>query len=392
MSKKRREKRESTARRRASQKKSGFSTTKFQLPEGLGFWDFKDDVTRIDIVPYIAGKGNPWAKEGELHYERTYYQYRAKIGAEQKRYVTLGETFGVRDPIQEYRNEIARKVPQDKTEEDELNALVKSLEPSERQLWLIYDHNQKDKGVQLFDFSFHKFGRLLDKRVDSSTEEEAWDEFYFPDEDGFTLKVTWENDSQWGLGAVAIDFIARREPLPEEIVNHGYCLDDMLVQTPYEKLYAIFHHQQIDDDSAKNEDATGAESNTKQDSKTATQDEEEPKKESKKEKETTAPSQEKKSPSKTETQESPFKRLDVVEYEGKKCTIMKISGDGTSHTLVDDNDDMIKAVSADEMKPWVDKKEKPKQEEKEPEEDEAPFDSKDDDDDDDDENPWDDDF
>lgn len=370
-----RERRQSTARRRAQQKQTGFTTTKFRLPEGLGFWDFKEDVTKIDIVPYIVGKGNPFAKPGELHYERTYYQYRAKIGAEQKFYITLAETYGLKDPVQEHRQQIQRKVPANAVEEKELKDLAYSLGPSERQLFLIYDHSQKDKGVQLFDFSHHKFGKLLDSRIDKSDEEEGWDGFYFPDEDGFSLKVTWENDPTYGLGAVAIDFVPRREPLPEAIAEHGYCLDDYLVQMPYEKLKAIFEHREykeLEEDNDVDMAKEIAEEEEKQRPKKASGS-------SMSTNHTSTQSQEKKSRfregvDKPKSNGSTYKKGDEVEYEGQKCTVMKVSPDGTSHTLMDENEDIIKAVAVDELKPWKDKpKSKPKPKPEPEDDDDAPF-------------------
>src|SRR5690606_17628626 len=105
MSRKERERRKSTARRRAEEKTSGFSTTTLNLPEGMSFFEFKPGVHTVDVIPYTVKKGkhtpggNPYAEEGELHYERTYYMYRS-VGPEEKPYVCLAKTFGKPDPIQ----------------------------------------------------------------------------------------------------------------------------------------------------------------------------------------------------------------------------------------------------------------------------------------------------
>ena len=52
----------------------------------MPFWDPKEGVSEIDIVGFTAGKGNPYAKEGEYHYERTFYVYN-KVGPDEKKYI-----------------------------------------------------------------------------------------------------------------------------------------------------------------------------------------------------------------------------------------------------------------------------------------------------------------
>ena len=66
--KKKREKRStaSAAKRRSEQHKVGFEPTALSLPDGASLFSLKSEkAVRLDILPYVVGKGNPWADEGE---------------------------------------------------------------------------------------------------------------------------------------------------------------------------------------------------------------------------------------------------------------------------------------------------------------------------------------
>lgn len=252
----RRDERRSRVRQVAEERKSGYSTTTLKLPEGLGFWQPEVGLNTIDILEYTTGKGNPKVhnEEGVPWYERTYWKYRA-IGADEKDYVAAGKTFGHKDPIQEFRQAEVRKPSHDA-------AHIKSLEPKERQLFLIYDHKHPEKGVQLWEYSYHMFGKLLLDQIVASPEERNWDMFYYPDKRGFSLELNVQKKSM-GQGnpfnqVISIYFIPRNEALPEHIVNHGYCLDDFPLETPYEELRRIFHNLPAEGTEVKKDDGGGS--------------------------------------------------------------------------------------------------------------------------------------
>ncbi len=54
----RKERRKSTARRRAQHHSSGFQTTLFKVPEGLNFWTLDSKMSVIDIIPYTTKVAN----------------------------------------------------------------------------------------------------------------------------------------------------------------------------------------------------------------------------------------------------------------------------------------------------------------------------------------------
>lgn len=350
----------SAARRRAEQHTSGFETTVLRVPEGVGFYELKPGTHLVNVIPYTVKKGkdtpggNPFAEAGELYYERTFWSYK-KIGTDEKSYVCSSKTFGEPDFIQEYRQKESKNPAADAD-------YLKALAPKERQIWLLQDVKDPDKGIQILEISYHLFGKLLDSRIKNSTEDDGWDLFYFPDEDGLTLRLTVEEVSGGGYTyteVTAIDFVKRKEPIPEKIIKHTIDLDELPVKTPYEKLKDIFLG--VHDGKQKDEPSDKSDDKSKDEPK-----KEEPKKES------TLPTAEK----------AGLKVKDDVRYRGKTCTIIKISPDGTSLTLMDNDDaEVFKAIGVAEVeligkeaKKEEPKKEEPKSESKkeEPKKEEAP--------------------
>ena len=325
MGREERDRRPSAARRRAEQHVSGFETTVVRMPEGLSFFDFSPGMYQLDIIPYTVKKGkdvrggNPFAEKGELYFERTFFVYK-KIGPDEKTYVCPSKTFGEKDFIQEYRQKESKNPNADA-------AYLKELNPKERQLFLVFDRKAPDKGIQLLDVSFHLFGKLLDSRIKNSPEDRGWDLFYFPGDEGLTLEVTVEEVKGAGYTyteATAIDFFKRKEPVPQKVLNHGIDLDEMLVCYSYEKLKEIF--MGVAEPKKDETQSNGQQTATTQEA------------------------------SKTESKPAPKKASDVglnlqdeVMHKGVKCTIAKVSPDGTSLTLIDDKDELIRAVGVEEV-------------------------------------------
>ena len=370
MGREERDDRRSAARRRAEEHKSGFSTTSFKLPDGVSFWKRDPGVKTNSIIPYIVKKGrdtrggNPFADAGEEFYERTYYSYRF-VGPEEKDYVCPSKTFGTRDFIQEYRSKLQR--------EGKDLELVEKWAPKERQIFFIFDHDAKGEGLQFFDFSHHMFGKLLDTRIRTGPEKLGWDWFYKTNEKGFALMVTFEKDAKYGMQAKAIDFVKRDEPLPASIINHGFDLDDCLVEVPYEKMKAIVLGTDEDpgderEPEREREPESRSSDNGKQDTKT----------------EDRKPEREEKKPPKEKTAEDLGLAVgDKVHYAGSVQSIFRITGDGYTVTLMDEDDTPTKNVKvselqevtpfdkSDDAKKSKESESKPKSEEKKPEREKA---------------------
>lgn len=244
------EKRQYTsARERAEKHSSGFTAPYLKGADKLTFFKPKAGVMLLDILPYEAGEGNPWAEPGNLHWERTFYAHRG-IGANNDSFLCPRMTSKERCPICEHRARLQKEGDPD------MENLIKDLAPKERQLFNVIDTKEPDKGVQVWDFSYHLFGKLLEARLRDSDEEDNWGNFFFM-EGGFTLKIGFGSKSYAGRRAYVevetIDFKPRREDYEEDILEKVHCLDDLLTSPSYEKLKATF--LETEGLGAKKEDA-----------------------------------------------------------------------------------------------------------------------------------------
>jgi len=230
------ERRYTDARARAEQQSSRAFSACLRIPEGVSMFKPKAGTMYIDILPYVVGKGNPYADPGSLHWERTYYAHRS-IGGNQDTIVCPRMTLRQPCPICEYRAELM------KNGGEENEQLIRDLAPKQRQLFNIIDLKDPDRGVQIWDVSYHLFGRLLDARIRNSDEEEGWERFFHL-EDGFSLRVGF-TEKTFGsfnyLEAESIDFKPRKQAYGEEILEKVVCLDDVFVHLSYDQIKDMFY-------------------------------------------------------------------------------------------------------------------------------------------------------
>ena len=241
----RREKRVVSAKKRLSTHTSGFERTTLRLPDGVSFWTPKDPGTyRIEILPYKVTR-NPYFEEGGYAFERTYWMHR-NIGPENNSYVCLAKELGKKCPVCEHRSKLA----QDPNGDEEV---IKALAPKQRQLFNVYDHKQPDKGVQVWEVSYHLFGKYLDNKIKNADQEdqERYEQFA-NEEDGLTLRVTASQESTGSTNFLDfgdIEFKERKDALDPELFDQAVCLDDCIKTLDYNGLKKIL--LQLDDDEAE---------------------------------------------------------------------------------------------------------------------------------------------
>lgn len=252
-----RERRKATAKDRREKHQTGFVRNTFKVPKGMQVWNPKKGPHRIDIVPFIAGKGNPVADEGMEYYERTYYVHR-NVGPEGNAEICLSKTFKKSCAVCEHRTRLGNDPESD-------SEMVKALVPKERQLWYIIDHEERDKGVQLWDMSYHNFGKSLDEKIDEADPEDQPRYENFSDlEEGLTLRIVLSEKSFGGgkpfLEVSDIEFKERKKPLDVDI-EELTALDDLLTPLTNAELKKRFlqlsdeeMEEEEDDDDSELED------------------------------------------------------------------------------------------------------------------------------------------
>lgn len=358
----RREERRSkvSGRRRAEEHKTGFSSKCYRIPDGHKLFQVKaEGVKRLDIIPYTVSENakNPYAEAGEQHFERTYFAHR-DVGPDADMYPCLQKTFGMSCPICEYRKNLLKDPDAD---ED----VIKNLAPKERQLWNVLDLDEPEKGVQLWDCSFHLFGKQLDARINNSDEDEGYEFFADPDE-GLTLKIGFSEQS-FGKStfyqAETIDFKARKKPIEDEVLEKALNLDEILIKYDPQKLKEVFLQTKTEDADADEspirepkkkpaaeEDDEAPVKRRRPEPRDEEEEETPPKRQGKPEEKKPAPSAEKPS-ERPKTKESdvakpasPSSKLkvkvnDVVDHdEWGECSVIKISSDGTAVYILDKQD------------------------------------------------------
>jgi len=242
---KRQERRRAGSTKRDALRRSGGDWTTLRVPENVEIFQPEAKKYELSIVLYKAGDDNPYADSGAWYYERTFWAHRG-VGPNNKFRLCLAKTSDKPCPICELMVKMQRDSDCDKD-------VVKAMRPSERQLWLVFDHAEPDKGVQLWEISYYAFGRLLeDRRTNADEDEEYMREFDDP-KSGSRLRVTFAKEPIPGGGsflkATAIDFKPRRNGLDDSLLDHGICLDDLLVYPDYNELKKEFlmEFEELDD-------------------------------------------------------------------------------------------------------------------------------------------------
>lgn len=376
--KERRERRESAADRRARTHSSGYTTTTLNMPEGLGFYEWKAGKHRISIVGFTCSDRVKeyaakiqFADPGMMYYEQTYFRYQ-KIGAAEDAYVCMSQTFGEKDYIQDWKN---RNNPD--------KATLDALKPKQRQLFLVYDWKEPEKGLQLLDCSFHLFGKLLDSRLRNRDEDEDFNFFYeLNEEDHRILKITAEEESAGSYSFVeakSIDFLPLGDKEIPKCFKHDICLNDLPAKVEYKAMRDIFLNNASSDDDGDgdddDEDTKPSRSRPKDEdkkSKSKSEDDDEDDDDDKK------PSS-KKNKEKEEEDDDDDKKVTAedrgievgtkVEHETHGvCTVVHISKDGSSLRIEDEDEDIHKAISPADVKVVKSDKKKSKDEDDDKEE------------------------
>lgn len=340
----------------------GTSSGSLRLPEGVQFFTTKKaGVYKIDVVPYVVKRGNPAADPGYIHPERTYFVHN-NIGPDETTYCCL-KSFNKKCPICEWigqhRNDEGTKAVRDQ------------IKQKVRQLWNVIDRTDHKKVIQVWDCSYHAFGKQLKEKVEAKPSK--YQGFYLP-EGGMSIDVKMAEDKFPGGGsfinAKNIEMEEREESL-EDYVDKAVCLDDVLVELSYDRLAKIFHQEQdVDLPDEEEEEEEEEDLNDDEDSlrdtkksrligadvKDTEESEEEPMRGEEKPRHIFAGRNSER-----------IKVGDVVIYKGLECDVVRVSPDGSTLTLEDPDGDPYRAIRADEVK-LVPTKSSPSQEVEEEEE------------------------
>lgn len=231
----------------------------FVIPPGLGMFRAKKrdgDTHNLDVIAFQVTESHlrfrselQYSKPGKWYGERTFHVHR-NIGINDEAFTCLARTFGHACPVCEARAKLLEHP--DPQSQDR----GKALKTSERQLFLVYDHDDTEKGIQLWDVSNWNFGKHLDRFIGGArkNKRDAYRRYYHPT-DGFTMRLTVSEESIAGgknyLYTVN-EFYERETDFPDEFWDHGYDLDAMIAEIDYDTLKRIYtgESEDVDDPPA----------------------------------------------------------------------------------------------------------------------------------------------
>lgn len=232
-----------SARTWASQHES-FGRTSLLIPDGVNVFTVKKAGNYyLDIMPYRVGKGNPSAAEGKVYWQRTWYGHRG-IGGGNDTYCCPKRCMGKgRCPVCEDVDDQFNKI--DPSLEGEAlkraRSRVGSKAAKERQLFNVIDRNNEGKGIQIWDISYHLFGKALKTMLDNMDADEDFDLFFHPKK-GYTLKVTAVEDNGGGFTFYDCSTIAfkKREPYDMGVIDDAHVLDNIPKILTFDELLKIY--------------------------------------------------------------------------------------------------------------------------------------------------------
>lgn len=336
---------------RMAETSMGKASKAYKMPPGAKpFIIDKAETYEISIVAYEAGPGNPSADEGELAVGRSYWAHRG-IGPNNETYCCPAKTFSKPCAVCDYRGEINNRSPRNDKEAKEQDELVKSLLPKQRQLFNVINHKAKEDEVLVFDYSYHLFGKHLFSKSERRTEYRT---FADPEEGHIltvgAVKETMGKNSFYNC--TDIEF-AKRKPLSDDVQKAAHNLDKMLVCPGYDELKAALHGGTEEDEP---------EEKPAKETRGRDREEEEPR--SRREPERNGTSKNGHKEEREETQIIFEVDQQVKHIDHGICTIIHVSGDGTSLKLEDKEGNVHRGIDPEDCTLLDDEEPKDEPEEK----------------------------
>ena len=231
-----------------------------QIPADTPIFKPKKGPYNLDFLPYeVKVDNHPEVSKGDLWYQRTYFVH-FNVGDGNEAAICL-RTVKKPCPICEHVKELYNSDAQ------EDNDLAKELKAKERELYNIIDLDDQDKGVQLFDMSYHLFGKALDEEINEGEEELA----DFAELEGGKTLVCSFRKKKLGTNEFfevrKIDF-EDRDDYDDDILEEVHDLDSLLNIKDYETLQKELYGV-IDEDDDKDEEEEEKEEKKSKTSKTS---------------------------------------------------------------------------------------------------------------------------
>jgi len=332
----RRERQKTNALNWAKQQERSFES-QIKLPEGVVQYKLdKVGVYRIDVMPYIVGKNNPRAQEGDIHFEREYEAHRIPTPDGNRMFCCRMKCFGKKCAACDFLRMQGGTADQN---------LVKSLRTTTRHLWVVNDKpGDSANPLKVFDTNHYNrglgFGEMLAEAITSVADYAS----FFELDGGYTLQLSVKEQT-WPGGkfnaATRIDFLPRKYTYKDKMLDSAPCLDALLVDPGYDHVAKLL-----------NPDTQGGEEEERDTARTSSQPDDDDDTPPPKKRPPADDDDDDESENKDPTAADLGLEIgDKVKHEEYGvCKIIHVSGDGTSLRIKDKEGDVHKAIAPSEVK------------------------------------------
>ena len=208
----------------------GFSVN---LPEDVKRFTPKKGTYKLDVIPYtVSARRHPDGVAAGEQWCRRPFLIHYGIGVDNKPQI-CPRTIGKPCPICEYYEREKKRPGADEE-------AIKEIRAKARELYNVIDLDNEDDGVQVFEMSYHLFGKLLEGEINEADDDEIAG--FAELKGGKTLKVRFSEATMGKnkfLEATRIDFLDR-DDYKKSILDDVVDLDSVFNVLPYEELEAVF--------------------------------------------------------------------------------------------------------------------------------------------------------
>lgn len=207
-------------------------------------WKCGEDEHFLNIIPFIAGKNHPTVKEGKPAYYLDVFVHN-KVGAKEDSFICMSRTFNKPCAICDHQNEIRKQ-------DNYNNDYVKSLNPGRRAIYNIQcldSDKEIAKKVQLWDASHFSIEKNISE-IAKLPRNGGFVTFADPD-DGKTIMFRRTGTGQNNTKYTAFQFMARTEPISDELLDLALTLDECIYIPTYDEVkQAFFGSDEVDEETA----------------------------------------------------------------------------------------------------------------------------------------------
>lgn len=234
-----RQRRVVSAEQRMTEVETGGRTC-YDVPKGMSIFNPKKAANYpLDVIPFENKAGDfVFTQEVWIHFA---------VGPGNEAVLCPAKMQSKPCPVCEHRMGLGAEA----TASEATKKLIKALLPKRRELWNVYNYDEPDKGVQLWDVSFHNFGKNVYNKIQRASAEDKKKFLKFADPDEGMTIVAGGSEASTGVNKYIdfadIEFRKRKEQVTDKMLDDAAPLDAILHFQSYGEIRAKFMQEPEED-------------------------------------------------------------------------------------------------------------------------------------------------